>query len=302
MARELGHADVADTADLAEVVDAIDHYSGDLGTGEGADFAGHWLGKLYGNQDFLFAHILNILKDRGAAEAARNGYGAQVLMLHRQAGRYFMRVNFWPAADDPVLLASGASHYAYHEPHDHNFSFVTLGYHGPGYRSRWFTYENGAVAGYAGEDVALNPSEEGGLTPGRILHYRRSVDVHEQLPPDALSVSINIVAEDAATPWRDQYFFDLGAERIAALPTITQGEIALRMAAILGEDGRDLAHEFARHHPSHRMRWQAWRALGAATEGADRIALFERASGDASALVRGAAGAMLRCIEDAAIV
>lgn len=297
MAQELGHADAADAAELAEVIDALDHFSGDLGMGEGADFAGHMLGKLYGNRRFLLFHIIDVLKDRGAGQAARNSYGAQVLMLHRQPGRYFIRVNFWPAADDPVLLASGASHYAYHEPHDHNFDFVTLGYHGPGYRSRWFTYENDDVAGYAGEQVALHPAEEGWLSAGRILHYRRSIDVHEQLPPDAMSVSINVVTEDASTPWRDQYFFDLGAERIAALPTITQGEIALRMAAILGEDGRDLAQDFARHHPSHRMRWQAWRALGAQAGTAERVALFERASGDPSPLVRGAAAAMLGCIE-----
>lgn len=297
MAREIGHADAADAAELAEVIDALDHFSGDLGTEQGADFAGHWLGRLYGDRRFLLSHIIDVLKDRGAGQAARNSYGAQVLMLHRQPGRYFIRVNFWPAADDPVLLASGANHYAYHEPHDHNFSFVTLGYHGPGYRSRWFTYDNGGVAGYAGEQVALHPAEEGGLTPGRILHYRRSIDVHEQLPPDAMSVSINVVAEDASTPWRDQYFFDLGAGRIAALPTITQGEIALRMAAILGDDGRDLAHNFARHHPSHRMRWQAWRALAAQATAVERVALFEAASGDSSPLVRGAAGAMLRQME-----
>ena len=57
-------------------------------------------------------------------------------MLHRASEKYFIRANFWPSERDSVFKASGNSPFFYHVPHDHNFSFLTVGYLGPGLLER----------------------------------------------------------------------------------------------------------------------------------------------------------------------
>lgn len=216
-------------------------------------------------------------------------------MLHRVPGRYLIRANFWPAADDPTLLASGSEHNFYHQPHDHNFDFLTVGYAGPGYRSRWYECDPPIRDGHIGATVHLVPVEEGQLTPGRILHYRAHRDVHDQLPPEALSISINIIPERPDIVWKDQYFFDVTASRISGLPTIAANEVLLRLAAVLApEEGRDMAHDMALCHPSHRVRWTAWRALiGSAETPADRQQLIEQAAASGCASIAAGAARLL---------
>ena len=40
-----------------------------------------------------------------------------------------------------MFKASGISPFFYHVPHDHNFSFLTVGYLGPGYWSEYYEYD-----------------------------------------------------------------------------------------------------------------------------------------------------------------
>lgn len=259
------------------------------------------LARLSANRDFLVDIALTALKDECAQQAAANGYGGQVMLLHRKEGRFFVRANFWPGLDDPVARASGRSHYSYDVPHDHNFDFLTVGYLGPGYRSDWYDYDHDRVAGYTGEPVDLVLSERGQLTPGRLLHYRAHRDIHSQMPPQSLSVSLNIVPEHPALLWRDQYIFDLDHNQVAGIQTAVPSEGLLRLAVHFGEgNGIDLAEHFARHHPSHRVRWTAWRALvGRSGDRAAQLAILDRAAGAPSALVAGQARAMLHQLQGA---
>lgn len=302
MARDITPDCHGEAIDLDEFVARIDEQGVDLTNEDGVAAAAGLLSRLHGNRHFLIDRALSALKDHCADQAAINGYGAQVLMLHRSIGRHFVRANFWPAIDDPVLLASGPEHYFYHVPHDHNFDFLTVGHVGPGYGSRWFTYDNQALAGYPGEDAGLQLVEHGELSTGRMMHYRAHTDVHDQLPPSALSISINIIPENPATVWQDQYIFDFDRGCIHAIPTLSQGEIALRIAAGLSKDGLDLAHEFARHHPSDRVRWHAWRAIaGTNLAVAERISLYCDATSDISPLVNKRAAAMVERLTAAAM-
>lgn len=300
MPRDLGQAQNLsnDPISLAEFSGRLDDLGCDLADEEGLHQAAVLLARLHANRTFLADFAVEELKRECAGQDGVNRYGAQVLMLHRVPGRHFVRANFWPPLDDPVLAASGAAHYFYHHAHDHNFDFLTVGHFGPGYRSRWFEQDHADVAGWAGEAVALRETEAGVLTPGRMLHYRAHRDVHEQLPPDSLSVSINIVPEDAGAVWRDQYVFDLGARRIAGISTLAASEVLLRVALAAGSpDGRQLAEDFARAHPSDRMRWTAWSALaGAEDSTVGRAAVLDQAARSSSALVRGQAAAMLSVI------
>jgi hypothetical protein len=192
-----------------------------------------------------------------------------------------------------VARASGRDHYSYDVPHDHNFDFLTVGYLGPGYRSDWYDYDHDSVAGWVGEPVDLRLTEQGQLSPGRLLHYRAHRDIHLQFPPDSLSVSINIVPENPGLLWRDQYIFDLDQSAVAATQTSVPSEALLKLAVHFGDgNGHDLAQEFADHHPSHRVRWSAWRAIaGANVE--TQMGCYEQAARAASPLVAGQAQAML---------
>lgn len=285
----------AQPIDLAECIARLDEAGCDLSQDDGIEQAADVLARLHANRDFLVDAALAALKDGCAEQAAANAYGGQVLLLHRREGHYFIRANFWPAMDDPIARASGPAHYSYHAAHDHNFDFLTVGYLGPGYRSDWYEYAHDAVAGYAGEPVDLHLTECGQLTEGRLLHYRAHRDIHAQHPPQSLSISLNIVPEHPGILWRDQYMFDLDQHTVAGIQTAVPSEALLRLAVHFGAgDGRDLAETMAAQHPSHRVRWSAWRALiGQSTAITEKLALAERAAASPSALVAGQARGMI---------
>ena len=119
------------------------------------------------------------------------------------------------------------------------------------------------------------------------MHYRAHRDVHSQLPPDSLSVSLNIMHMRPSQAWYDQYRFDTGADEVSAILNHGASEIFLRIAVALGGDeAMDLAECFGRHHPSDRMRLVAWEAQAAALgDRAARDALWRRAENSGSRLV-----------------
>src|SRR3546814_15448414 len=96
-----------------------------------------------------------------------------------------------------------------------------------------------------------------------MMLYRAHRDIHSQLPPESLSVSLNIMDEGEHVPWRDQYIVDLEAGTIAKRPTLTSGAMLLRCAVHLTDNGKDIAEQFAKAHPVPRVRANATAALAA---------------------------------------
>lgn len=275
--------------ELDELVAALDAETGDLADEERLATFGPLLARLARNRDFLADHAVAELKARHRIDSTIGGYGAQVLMLRPANGRYVLRANFWPAEQDAVVRASGTAPFFYHHAHDHNFSFLTVGYAGPGYWSDYYEYDVERVVGVPGEKVDLRFVEHARLDPGKVLLYRARRDVHVQLPPDAFSVSLNILAADPRQVWRDQFRFDIAAGTIAETLTTAPSEALVALAVHCGGgDGRDLAHAFAAHHPSPRMRVTAFAALASAEpDRATRRAMLERAADDPDRTVAG---------------
>jgi hypothetical protein len=176
-------------------------------------------------------------------------------------------------------------------PHDHNFSFLTVGYLGPGYWSDYYEYDYGEVVGFPGEAVDLRFVEKARLDEGKVMLYRAHKDIHLQLPADAMSVSLNIVEASHSSAFRDQYRFDLESGTIDGIMTRTSLEPMLALAAHFGGgEGEDLLTSFAAAHPSDRIRWCAMRARAAARPTLDaRIAVFEEGARTDSLLVGGMA-------------
>jgi hypothetical protein len=282
------HCPTEEKIELAELVELLE--TGGFDGDDEENFAswGPALRKLANDRRFLADLMMAELKQRCAGQLRDNQYSAQVVMLHAHPrSNFVMRANFWPALKDSVVRHSGPDPFFYGVPHDHNFSFLTVGYLGPGYWSDYYEYEYGEVVGYPGESVNLRFVEKSRLDEGKVMLYRAHRDIHLQLPADAMSVSLNIVETSHSSVFRDQYRFDVDASRIAGIMTRTSLEPMLALAAHFGgEEGEDLLRSFAAAHPSDRVRWAALRAQAAAASGLDgRIAVFERGARAGSLLV-----------------
>ena len=274
------------TLDLAEVTARLDETGVDLSDESSIARCTDLLTGLAQNRDFLATQVIAALKASYTDQLAAHRYSAQVFLLHRSARGFYLRANLWPAERDAAYAASGPAAFSYGVPHDHNFSFLTAGYFGPGYVSDYYDYDPETVDGRLGEPLNLQFVERSSLSQGKLMLYRAHRDIHSQLPPDTLSVSLNIMDEGDHVPWRDQYIVDLEHSTIAKRPTLTSSEMLLRCAVHLTENGKDVAEQFAKAHPVRRVRANAIAALAAVEEGAGRAAVLERGMRDRNARVR----------------
>ena len=275
-------------ASLDECVDALNAAGFDPGDEESLDQAARWLRRLGNDRTFLGDLLIEQLARRHREDMLDSAYSPQVLMLSPPNGHFFIRANIWPSLDEHMVRASGGDAFVLGLPHDHNFSFLTLGYFGPGYWSDYYEYDFDAVTGYRGEAVpSLRFVERSRLEEGKLMLYRAHLDVHAQGAADSLSVSLNVMHTTGAQGWLDQYRFDLERREIGAIISPGPSEALLRVAVGLGgEEALDLAHRFARQHPSDRLRLAAWDALAAReADVAERDALWREAEGAGSLLV-----------------
>jgi hypothetical protein len=275
-------------AELDEAASGIRAAGFDPNDEESLHNAAQWLRRLGNNRSFLGDILVEQLAQRHREEVAGYAYSPQVVMLVPPGGSFFMRANIWPSADDHMVRASGEAAFAIGLPHDHNFSFLTHGYFGPGYWSDYYLYDSAEVTGYRGEPVpSLQFVERARLEPDKIMLYRAHVDIHSQLPADSLSVSLNVMHTAGAQGWLDQYKFDLERGEIAARLSPAPSAAFLKVAVGLGGDeALDLAHRFAVRHPSDTMRLSAWEALAAReADPAARDLLWREAEGAGSRLV-----------------
>jgi hypothetical protein len=273
--------------ELAEVVEALNASCWDPEDEDSFAAMGHLLKGLAANRRFLADIAAAELKDRCTRQSRENRYSSQVIMLHRASEKFFLRANFWPSERDSVVKTSGISPFFYHVPHDHNFSFLTVGYMGPGYWSDYYEYGYEGVTGHVGEKVDLRFVERSRLDQGKVMLYRAHRDVHNQLPADDMSVSINIMEASVRQPMLDQYRFDVKTCEIAGILTKTSSEALLALAANSGDpDARGLVEDFAKRHPSERIRFGALRELAFAEPAVeDRLERLSRGTGDASRFV-----------------
>src|SRR3546814_13555580 len=107
-----------------------------------------------------------------------NRYSAHVFLLHRSPRGFYLRANLWPAAGDAVYAASGPAAFSYGVPHDHNFSFLTTGYFGPGYVSDNYEVDPEAIDGSLGQPLNLQVVERSNLNEGKMRLYRDTRDNH----------------------------------------------------------------------------------------------------------------------------
>jgi hypothetical protein len=274
------HTDVSDKIELGDLIEMLEtgHFDS-----QDEDCLASWgpaLKKLANNPTFLGDLVIAELKARCATQIRENQYSPQVIMLYSGSSKFALRANFWPAENDSLVRNSGTSPFFYGVAHDHNFSFLTAGYLGPGYWSDYYEYEYGEVHGYVGEPVELKFIEKSRLEPGKVMLYRAHKDVHIQLPAEQSSISVNILGLPGSNEYRDQYRFDVERNCIHGILNRVSIESLVALAAHYGgEAGKDLVENFASHHPSDRVRFMGLKAQAASAGSVgERIALFERAA------------------------
>lgn len=205
---------------------------------------------------------------------------------------FYLRANLWPSTAD---ISSGRVYqdrFSYHLAHDHNYDFLTVGYHGPGYRTDIYEYDFGSLRGQPGEAVDIRFLESVHFRTGMIMFYRASEDLHVQYPPEDLSISLNLMISGPEVRLREQYFFDLERKCLLDYPIeadVSRRVSLLRIAAATGDGNtRGLLEDLSRTHPCRRTRLAAYQALAQLAPG-EAAALWQRASGDREVLVSDAA-------------
>ncbi|HEY5720929.1 MAG TPA: transposase [Allosphingosinicella sp.] len=286
--------------ELGDVIEALNCDRFDPADEDSFAAAAPLLKGLGNNPTFLTDIAVKELKDHCSYQTRENRYSSQVIMIHRASSKYFLRANFWPSAQDSVMRSSGTSPFFYHVPHDHNFSFLTVGYLGPGYWSDYYEYEYEDVVGFVGEKVDLRFTGRSRLDQGKVMLYRAHRDVHNQLPADEMSVSLNIMESSPTQPFLSQYRFDVDRGEVAGIMTNTSAEALLDIAAHFGDgNARDLLESFARHHPCDRMQFNALRALaGAESDLSGKIEMMRRGTSVSNRFVSAMSGYSIARMEE----
>ncbi len=292
------HADAA--ISLSDLIDTLEDMHLIPGEEDSLAAAAPALRNLSENRTFLGDIAVQELKSHCSQQLSSNRYSGQVMLLHRSARGYFIRANFWPSQHDSIYKRTGPAHFFYNMPHDHNFHFLTVGHIGPGYISDYYEHDGGNVHGYAGEPVKLRFVERSALHCGKVMLYRAHRDIHNQLPADTFSVSINIMQQTDDLAWRNQVILDLDAGTVASVPTYSQAEAMLKIATHFGHgNGQDLASHFMARHPVERVRLSAAEALTSAAASAQEAAMiWEKLTDSPAPVLRETARARLALMQN----
>jgi hypothetical protein len=249
---------------------------------------------------FLADHLTRELSSPDQFQRGSAYSGASFVLARGK--NWIVRANLWEPIRADIPGGSGGFSQQlgmYALLHDHDFSFVTVGYFGPGYETTLFECEPERIEGYVGEQVDLRPLGKKALPAGALLYFERRRHVHEQSPPVAPSVSVNVISLDPETPFVSQYYIDQATSRIVARTSdaFNGRNLLCDLAAALG-DARSSAPlaALARSHPSAGLRVQASRAL-AELSGPDARSVWHAAEGDPHPLVRRAAREALADLE-----
>lgn len=247
-----------------------------------------YLKRLSNNKHFLAKRIQNELKNYNEFQK-ENSYTQQVFMLMPPSPEcnFFVRANVWPSKDDYLCQINGSGSFFYGKPHDHNFNFLTVGYKGSGYWSDYYEYDYKKVIGFPGEDVELKYIETTNLAEGDMMLYRAHIDVHNQLPADDLSITINIMESSLRTTVTDQYAFDLKSNKVDEILNRKNALICMRLAMAFSDgNGYDIVEHISDNHVSNSIRMAAIDAIALGiSDPSQRIAFYEEKMKDNSLFV-----------------
>lgn len=232
----------AKETEIYTVDEAIEYYSNvaNLTTYQSIMDSSIGLERLANNTNILNTFIKKSLEN-SSSDLKQTFYSHQSFVIgsgkNIKSGKAFtLRGVIWhPEEKKRELKESFDYAYSYHFTHDHNFDFLTIGYKGPGYRTKIYEYDPNTIKGYPGESVNIKHLEDTYLSEKKMLLFRGSKDIHTQLHPEKLSVSINLLLIDEQdAPF--QYDFDIEKSQIIDLIYSGQSNIK-SLIEIVGQTG-----------------------------------------------------------------
>jgi len=251
---------------LADFVDSLEELKIDTDNPEDFLRSADLLQQLSNNKSFLGDFLIDCLKNSFTNQLDLSKYTAQSVMLSELSieKNYYLRANFWPPVTHNITKASGQSALIYDYAHDHDFNFMTVGYSGSGYESDNYEYDHGSVEGYVGEKVNLIDTGRSTLRVGDVHCYRANLDIHNQIPPETLSTSINIMGYKPGLSYKHQYAFDLKKSEISEVMTHDRDSFLSIFTIMLNlgiDESKQLILDIAAQHPSQNMQLAAIVAL-----------------------------------------
>lgn len=193
---------------------SFDDFVGELGDGEmlkelveteRCEWIADRLTRTTNEISFVEEKILKIIESEDP-DAIYDGYGDTSVIL-ASTENFAIRVVKWipqAAIVSPELEREGLS---YNLVHNHDFQLVTKGIFGPGYQTDIYRLRADMIAGAIGEDVSLDFLGRHTLETGDVFWYEQSYDVHTQIPPASLSLSLNIIPR-SRSEGLGQFIFD----------------------------------------------------------------------------------------------
>jgi len=176
----------------------------------------------------------------GGLQESFNAYTDATFLLDGCPNQsFYVRANVWKKPKEIAgRLDFQNEKYSYEAAHDHNFDFVTVGYFGPGYRTRIYEYDHSKITGQVGELVDITLLEETTLPTGKVMMYRKSVDIHTQMPPTDTSISVNLMVPPPWEDYKEQYYFDVenGAVGGFVMGPVNYQVSVLSLAADIGDE------------------------------------------------------------------
>jgi hypothetical protein len=256
--------------DADEVIDKVAKIDAPRGSPKFMEEAAYYLQRFNANEHVIRRHIEN----HGGLSGARGTFvPPQTFGLVIRDG-LGLRVNVWPTLRQSSPYASQEMLiYAYDLPHNHDFTFLTVGHFGEGYETDLYEVDAATITGEAGQKVKLENFSRQKLSRGRILAFDSYSDLHTQFPPPELSISINLVVLETGKTGEQVIFDTANQTVIGGIDEGTVGRMKLTLdlaAAFPTDETVEILENFAETCRYERLRARARDHLAALGVGGNR--------------------------------
>jgi len=246
--------------DVDEFIDYVESEI-DLNEDDSIISAATMLQALANNQKILIDTFNRDLLKYNIEAGASYSQSSSILGVGKNKS-FVVRANMWPSVAPTKLKTIENTLFSYELPHNHNFSFLTANYFGPGYETDiWECAEPKNLRGTIGEKVTIRFLERTKLDPGKQMFFRRQKDIHVQLPPEEFSMSLNLLAMTEQDQITDQFEFNIKNNCITGFPGGTMCSKRVFLMNIAGKIGDeetvDILLRIAADHPCQRTRGAA---------------------------------------------
>jgi hypothetical protein len=189
------------------------------------------------------------------------GFTAQVFPLRPLHNGHLLRAVVWPSKSDEFYVNTGSDLYYYGVPHNHNFHFLTVGYHGPGYTSEYYEIAEPTDGWHPGARVAPKFVGREQLSEEKVMLYRAHTDVHSQFPPEKTSISLNIIPASLGARFSRQFVFNSDVNEVSYFYQNEFNPIIFSFAAAMqSENVVNTLMDIYEKNPNPFIRYHALRA------------------------------------------